>query len=264
MTFIAGRELRSMVRAPFRKRHYIAASRMLSTYVHPVDSVARYLFIGFGEYPHLSLVNSPAGVLELNTYSWHDMLTINEIFCRLDYRSDSTDKIFVDFGSNIGISAAYFLSRSKDSYAYLFEPLRFNIERLRKNLQPFEGRYTLSEVAVGPSEGTVEFGWEETGRYGGVGMETGNSVSVRCVDSNKVLEGILAKHGRIDVLKIDIETLEEAVTTRIPLEIAKKIKKVYVEYAFASNPLSRTHRMSQYSWVSQFANLDLTGRGPRA
>jgi hypothetical protein len=64
---------------------------------------------------------------------------------------------------------------------------------------------------------------------------------VECVDSNKILEGIIAMHDRIDILKIDIETLEEPVTSRIPLEIAKKINKVYVEYAFASNPLGRVN-----------------------
>jgi hypothetical protein len=117
----------------------------------------------------------------------------------------------------------------------------------------------LSEVAVGLAEGEVEFGWEESGRYGGVGRTTGQFISVKCVDSNKVLEAIVARHGRIDVLKIDIETLEESVTARIPIEIAKNIRKIFVEYAFASNPLKRTHRMTQYGSVAQFTNLGVTG-----
>ena len=166
---ILGRELSSVLKAPFSKRHYIAAINSFSVYVYPIDAFGRYL-LNHGNYPHTVLVKSKLGNIQLSVYSYHDMRTINEIFCRLDYLSDDTDKVFVDFGSNIGISAAYFLTRSSNSHAYLFEPLGFNIERLRGNLKPFEDRYTLSEVAVGLSEGQVEFGWENTGRYGGVGM----------------------------------------------------------------------------------------------
>jgi FkbM family methyltransferase len=224
---------------------------MPRVYVHLVEASGRY-FLGRGQYPDRIAVNTPMGVVELDVYSHHDMLTINEIFCRLDYKADASDKIIVDFGSNIGISAAYFLTRSKDSRVYLYEPLAFNIERLRKNLAAWPDRYTLSETAVGSSEGDVTFGWEESGRYGGVGMSTGNYVTVPCVDSNAVLAQVLERHGRIDVLKIDIETLEEIVTSRIPLEIAERIGKIYVEFAFATNPLEQTHSMTQYSTVAQF------------
>ena len=91
------------------------------------------------------MVHTPLDKIGLNVYSYYDMLTINEMFCRLDYRSDDTNRVVVDFGSNIGNSAACFLMRSADPHVYLFEPARgFNIERLRRNLKPFEGRYTLS------------------------------------------------------------------------------------------------------------------------
>ena len=77
---------------------------------------------------------------------------------------------------------------------------------------------------------------------------------MQCKDSNQILQNILEKHGHIDILKIDIETLEEAVTTRIPLEFAAKIKKIYVEFPFATNPLERTHTFRQYGTVAQFIN----------
>lgn len=157
MMQIGGRGLPNILAAPFSKTHYIAASNIFSVYVHPVDSFKRYL-LKTGDYPHIAMIKSPLGMLKLETYTYHDMLTINEIFCRRDYRADETDKVVVDFGSNIGISAAYFLTRTPGSHTYLFEPLKFNIERLLGNLKPFEGRYTLSEVAVGLSEGTAEFG----------------------------------------------------------------------------------------------------------
>ena len=44
----------------------------------------------------------------------------------------------VDFGSNIGISALYFLTRNPSVQVYLFEPVPSNIERLRENLKGYE------------------------------------------------------------------------------------------------------------------------------
>ncbi|MER9303828.1 FkbM family methyltransferase [Mesorhizobium sp. M0293] len=144
------------------------------------------------------------------------------------------------------------MTRSPDSFVYVYEPLGFNIERLRQNLARFEGRYKLHPIAVGTTNGTVEFGWEETGRYGGVGMKTGNYISVPCVDSNTVLGEAIAKHGGIDILKIDIETMERELTERIPFEFAKHIQRIYVEKSFDPNPLGRTHDYRQYGSVAQF------------
>lgn len=249
---IGGRPLSTLLAAPLRPQHYIAAANMFRVYKKPLELYHRYL-TGGGGYPATVEVRTPLGELALEVYSSHDVLTVNEIFCRGDYRSTASDTIFVDFGSNIGISAAYFLSRSPSAFAYLYEPLPRNVERLRRNLRAFEGRYSLAVQAVGLANGAVSFGWEETGRYGGVGKETGCSVEVDCVDSNDALAGVIARHGRIDVLKVDIETLERQVVERIPVALAERITRVFVEYQFASNPLARTHQMRQYGSVARFA-----------
>jgi FkbM family methyltransferase len=252
---IATRDPGIVLHALFQPQHYIALRNMLRVYRKPADAFGRYL-LGRGEYPAEIVVDTPAGPLSLTTYSHHDILTVNEIFCRLDYPATAGDRIIVDFGSNIGISAAYFLASAPHSFLYLFEPLRSNTNRLRDNLRPFGGRYELNEIAVGQADGEVDFGWEETGRYGGVGLRTGQYVSVASRDSNKILEDILARHGRIDILKIDIETLERQVTERIPVAIARNIGRVYVEYPFDSNPLEQTHTYRQYGSVAQFVNKE--------
>lgn len=158
----------------------------------------------------------------------------------------------VDFGSNIGISAAYFLSRDRDSRVYLFEPLPGNIEKLRKNLAPFEGCYTLEEAAVGEADGEVDFDWEQTRRFGGVGIQIGNYIKVKYLDSNRALETVLSAHNRIDILKIDIESLEKQVTERVLLELARQIGKIHTELAPKSNPLEQTHHCVPYGTVAQF------------
>jgi hypothetical protein len=76
---------------------------------------------------------------------------------------------------------------------------------------------------------------------------------VNCLDSNEVLGRILERHGKIDVLKIDIESLEHEVTERIPVDFVRKISKIFVENRFASNPFADTHRYRQYGSVAQFS-----------
>lgn len=248
---IAGRRASTILRALAQKQHYIAAATMLKQSGEPLRFFARYV-LGTGRYPCTTVVKTPIGPLTLKLWCRDDVLTVNEIFFRQDYYSDARDQVIVDFGSNIGISAAYFLSRSSTAFAYLYEPLPQNAERLRQNLRPFEGRYAFEQVAVGPSKGEFEFGWEETGRYGGLGQKTGNYMHVPCLDAGQVVENILQRHGCIDVLKIDIETLEEDVVRKIAGDLAARIKNVYVEFRFPANPLANTHQARQYGSVCQF------------
>jgi FkbM family methyltransferase len=247
---IGGRNVGTLAKSLLEPRHYIAAGNMVRKYDAPVDMFRRYL-TNDGDYPYTARVRTPTSLLELETYSPHDVLTINEIFCREDYRADAGDKIIVDFGSNIGISAAYFLSRGLGALAYLFEPLQTNVERLQHNLRRFPDQYVLQQTAVGPEEGEVQFGVEDTGRYGGVGVATGKTITVPCVSSRKVLEEVVERHGRIDVLKADIEGLEGAIIADIPPALARNIGKIYVEFIFDENPLPATHHFRQYGDIAQ-------------
>jgi FkbM family methyltransferase len=223
---------------------------MIRVYKHPPDAVWRYTFKS-GSYPHEFALATPLGEISATAYTPDDLLTINEIFCRQDYACTTTDRVFVDFGSNIGISALYFLSRHKENLVFCFEPLAQNCERLRGNLSSFAGRYQLQECAVGLGDGKVRFGCEPTGRYGGIGMETGTSIEVWCRDANDVLDEVLAEHQRIDVLKIDIEKLEREVLERIGPERLRRIGAIFIEQRFGCNPLP-THLWQQYGGVARF------------
>lgn len=248
---VAGRKVGKIATALVQRRHYVAARNMLRLYDHPARMFVRYL-AGTGEYPYTVRLRTPQSWLALRLNSAHDLLTVNEIFCRDDYHADGSEEVVVDFGSNIGISAAYFLTRTPTAFAYLFEPLPSNVAKLKDNLHPFEGRYELRELAVGVSDGEVEFGWEDTGRYGGVDAHLEHSITVTCVNSQTVLKEIIGKHGRIDILKIDIEGLEAQVIDNIPPSLARNINKLYVEYVFDTNPLAETHDLKQYGDIAQF------------
>lgn len=251
---LGGRDVGTVAKSLVERRHYHAALKMVRLYEQPAQMFRRYLTEG-GDYPFTARVKTPSGWLNLQLFTPHDVLTVNEIFCREDYLAESDDTIVVDFGSNIGISAAYFLSRGPNVHTYLFEPLPANVERLQTNLAKFGDRYTLEQVAVGPADGEVEFGWEETGRYGGVGAATGHSIVVASRNSTSILDGVISRHGRIDVLKVDIEGLEEAVITGIPSTLARHIRKLYVEYVFDDNPLADTHSLTHYGQIAQFTRL---------
>jgi FkbM family methyltransferase len=227
---------------------------MLRTYRHPIDAYRRYLF-GAGDYPAEISLKTPTGDICLLAYSHDDMLTVNEVFCREDYFAAGNEEVFVDFGSNIGISAAYFLTRSSRGFAYLYEPVPRNLERMRSNLAFLDGRFAVEGVAVGTATGIVGFGIEETGRYGSIGGQTGPRIEVQCLDSNDILQAIVARHGKIDVLKIDIEGLEGVVVSRILPVLRTKIGTIYAECRFAENPLTDTHAYRQYGSVAQFRRL---------
>jgi len=217
----------------------------------PIDFIRRYV-TGRGSYPTAIILMTPAGKLRLNCYSPDDVQTINEIFFREDYRVDDDVNVIVDFGSNIGFSCAYFLSRDRQAFCYAFEPLAQNVERLRSTLAPFRDRYELAATAVGTTEGVVSFGWEPTGRYGGIGQLTGKYIEVPCRDSNAVLDEIITRHGEIGLLKVDIETMEKVVVSRIPTHLAERIKHIIVEFPFKKNPLSATHHMRSGHFLTRF------------
>jgi FkbM family methyltransferase len=240
-----------VLKAFVRPSNYTGVLKIFALCRQPVSFLRRYV-ANTGAYPANIGLRTPIGPVELDTYSPDDIQTVNEIFFRGDYDCGKNHKIIVDFGSNIGISVIYFLTRNSEAKCYAYEPLAQNISRLKKNTKSFVDRVELAEAAVGEADGTVRFGWEPTGRYGGINRETGRMIEVPCRDSNAELARILEMHSEIDVLKVDIETMEEAVVNRITPEIACHIKHLVVEFPFTENPLAATHDMSVDVAITRF------------
>ena len=237
------RSARAALQALVKPGNYTGLVKTFVNCSSPLDFLKRYLR-NAGDYPAQFRIRTPIGVVKLTAFFPDDVMTINEIFFRGDYGDDRKARVVVDFGSNIGISALYFLSRNPECSVYCFEPVAQNITRLKANLAGFEGRYVLREVAVATADGNVEFGCEPTGRYGGIGKKTLETIVVPAVDSNRALADILERHDRIDLLKIDIEELEYPITARITDEIAQRIGRIVIENHFPANPLPATHTMT--------------------
>ena len=205
---------------------------------------ARAYFLGGGVYPWRCSVRTPQGVVSPTTYSHHDVFTVQEIFCRGDYRLPADARVVVDIGSNIGISALYFLTRSPEVRVHLFEPDPRNAERLRANLAPFQGRWTLNQEAVGDRDGIVSFGREPTGRYGGVGVAGAEQIEVPCRHVDNVLREVLVRDGRIDFVKIDTEGLETATVAAMDRSLLGAIGCVCFETRTPFNPWPERFAMS--------------------
>ncbi len=233
---ILGRPASWFVRAPFETAHYVAVANTARVYPEPWENFKRYAFMK-GDYPYTCRVRTPIGEVGIKLFGPHDMMTVNEVFARLDYSAPATVRTVVDVGSNIGVSAAYFLTRNASCRTYLFEPNPMNVPRLRENLARFEGRYTLDESAVSDFAGTVEFGIEATGRYGGIGKDLEGAVSVRCREINDVLDQVLGEREAIDILKIDTEGHEVRTIAAIRPDLLRRVRLIYFETEEPAPPL---------------------------
>jgi len=251
MLKIGGRSLARIASALAQKQNYAALVGLLKHCPDFLDSFSRYLFMT-GDYPAQIRIDTPTGRIAPILYHSDDIMTVNEVFFRGDYAAGCNIRTVVDFGSNIGISALYFLSRNHDCRVYLFEPLKRNTERLHHNCQEYQGRYKLTPCAVGLSNGLVKFGCEPTGRYGGIGLPLEDSVDVQCLDEREVIDEILAERGAIDILKIDVEGLESALIHHLTARQLKHIGCIYAECRYDAELPGFTKR--QYGAVAQFVN----------
>jgi FkbM family methyltransferase len=232
---LGGRPPRLIVRSIAEPDHYVALARMVRLYP-AFPRVAKRYFVGGGRYPYACRVRTPTGLVSPLLYSHHDVFTIHEIFGREDYRAGPDLGVAVDIGSNIGISALYFLTRNRVSRCYLYEPVPRNTERLRRNLASFESRYSLEEVAVAADEGIVDFTIEPTGRYGGIGVSGTDRIVVPCRAIADVVASVLEREGEIDLLKIDIEGAEIEAVKAIPEAQLARIRTICFETTTPLNP----------------------------
>lgn len=256
---LGGRPLGFVLHQLAEPDNYRSALRIPSTAVKPLDFARRY-FLGGGDYPATCPVRTPNGIAAPTVYSHHDVFTVNEVFCRLDYRLAADAVNVVDIGSNIGISALYFLTRSPRVRCHLFEPDPRNVERLRGNLAGYEDRYVLHQVAVADSSGPVSFGREASGRYGGVGVAADEQIEVDCMHIDDVLRGALEDADRIDLLKIDTEGLETRTVAAIDPDLLERIDAIVFETtSVPPNPAPGSFALSYAAYTAR-----LTRRSPRA
>lgn len=218
--------------APLRAHNYRTAASLLKTFPDPLAVAWRYL-TGRGSYPYQVRVRTPLGSVELDLHSAHDLLTVNEIFNRVDYPADERTQVVVDIGANIGVSATYFATRSATTRVYSYEPSPVNLDRLEANVARFGDRVTVIPKAVGPTAGKLKFDAEPIGRYGRLLDDTRphseNAIEVDVLTLDHVLAEVLDREPHIDVLKIDTEGAEIPTIAAADSELLARVGVIYAE-----------------------------------
>ncbi|GGF51847.1 hypothetical protein GCM10011519_27360 [Marmoricola endophyticus] len=222
--------LRRGVLDPTRYRSVLELLRLSR---RPLTTLRRYVDADAGEYPWTTTVRTPTGPLALRLPHPHDVRTLNEVFFRRDY-GDAAPRVVVDVGANIGVASAYFLSRRPDAVVHCWEPVLANLSTLRHNLGPYADRAVVHESALAPAAGLAAFRVEAVGRYSGLAdyyehdLET-ETVEVTCEAVGPELEEVIARHGGIDLLKIDTEGSETALLAAVPDDLLPLIGTVAYE-----------------------------------
>lgn len=240
---LGGRPASLILRSALERQQYAGLLRMRGLYPDPLAFARRYL-LGTGDYPYAQPVVTPAGRISPTLRSHHDAITLQEVFARQDYRAGADLGTVVDLGSNIGLSALYFLTRNDRSRVWCYEPVPGNVAALRANLAGYESRYTVREAAVADRAGMLEFGVEPSGRYGGLGAALQETIHVETREINDVLAEALAEAGAIDLLKLDTEGAEVASVRAIAPEHLRRIRTIVFETDERVNPDPARFRLS--------------------
>jgi FkbM family methyltransferase len=209
---VADRAIGRIATAPFEIRHWRALLGILRTFDSPAAAFLRYIS-NRGVYPWRVLLRTPMGPVLVTLWDRHDLLTVNEVFCRLDYGSGAARTV-VDIGGNRGFASLFFLTRDPQTRVWIYEPDAANVARLRETLSGFEGRYRLVEAAVTAREiSHVRF--VPQGRYGHIARSNEPGVQVPAVPIKRVVRDVARDVGSIDLLKIDTEGTERELVAAV-------------------------------------------------
>ena len=229
--------LQRVLRLALAKENLQAAGRFFSVYQHPVSALLQET--GALPVSPVQPIKTPVGPLNLNVGGRDDLATISSMYCRYDYLGDPEANVVIDIGANVGIAAAYFLSRSKSpNFLYAYEPAPRNLALLRPNMALFApGSVQIFPAAVGTAAGRAVFHLENTGKFGGLidneHTRGGETLDVELIAINDILEMVMAKHGRIDVLKVDTEGTERDLIRAIDPKFLPHIKTLFVDISEA-------------------------------
>jgi FkbM family methyltransferase len=231
--------------------NYSAVPRFFRVHRHPVRVLIQDVF-SIGSYPRTLAVKTPTGVVSAQLFSPADLSTLNLVFCRQDYYLPEDTKVVVDIGSNIGLSSMYWLTRNRESRVYCYEPAPTSYERLLGNLRPFEGRFEAHCEAVSNFHGSASLGIEASGVNSSLERKSADSVKCQVVHINEVLEPVLRRHGRIDVLKVDSEGHEFRTFQAVDQEYWKHIRCINVGCHGVAESIPKDYRYSKLASAERY------------
>ncbi|MEE4206492.1 MAG: FkbM family methyltransferase [Erythrobacter sp.] len=216
-------------------------ARIFAVFENPVAVLAAIIR---RKAPENVVVRTPTGPVILAMRNFESLKTAFSVFCRGDYPvTGESSHFFVDIGSNVGVAAAFFLSRHRDNRAICCEPDEANLAFLRRTLAQFGDRVTILEKAIGPQAGIGELHRSEDGKYSSL-IDAGVTVAtqeVEIVAFSDILGRAVAMGASDIVLKIDIEGLEPALVQSVDFADYPAISRIIVESLECSERIERSH-----------------------
>lgn len=223
------RDVLRIVKAPFQWRHWRALSRMVTTYDQPIAALTRYLTNSDDGWPWTVRLHTPRGPVSVMLRDRHDLLTVNEIFCRQDYGHDIGSGVVLDIGANVGLAALWWLTRNDQVFVYCYEPDPANIAQLRRNLHGFQSRYHLTEKAVTPDDVT-SLRFVPAGRYGHTAREDESGIELPAIGIAQAVSSVLSTREVIDLVKIDTEGSEPTLVAALTQSSnARAVRRIVFE-----------------------------------
>jgi hypothetical protein len=160
---IAGRSAGLILRTAADPAHVQGLLGSVRVYEQPLYSILRYSSAR-GRYPWVVRLRTQLGPRQVRCRSWHDLVTVHEVFARRDYAVGSAPATMLDCGANIGVTALWALTLRPDAEVHCVEPVEPNVTELSRNLAGLEDRYSVETTAVAGEAGEVDFGLEPSGR----------------------------------------------------------------------------------------------------
>lgn len=180
-------------------------------------------------------INSPIGKFRLKIRNRKTARVFYSLFIREDYKITNNAQNIIDIGSNIGISALYFLSRNHLNKIISIEPDPNNIIFLRKNLEQskFQDRYKIIEKAIDDEAGNQKLSIVENGVNTSLIKRQRNLlkiIDIEVITFDELIQNCSFFDPKLYlVLKIDIEGAEERVLRSINFRKYNSIRKIILE-----------------------------------
>lgn len=233
------------------RNNYKAIPRFLEVHHRPFRVMLEEI-LSLGGYPRTIAIKTPTGPVEVELFSAADLSTLNLIFCRQDYYVPENARVVVDVGSNIGLSALFWLTRDNRSFVYCYEPAPISYDRLTANLRNFKHRIEARREAVSNFSGLAQLGLEPSGVYSSLDLSSTQSVDCRVVHINDILGPVIERHGQVDVLKLDSEGHELRTLEAIAPDYWKHIRCINVDCRGASQFVPRDFRRDHVASAERF------------
>lgn len=151
-----------------------------------------------------------------------------DIFRDENYKTNLNGEnlVVMDCGANIGCSAIYFAtSYNNVKRIYCYEPVKENIEYLKKNINTnnLKDKIIIIQKGISNKNELVNFTIEGVTSH----KTKGKGIKVELLNFDNEIKKIINKEGKLDLIKLDIEGAEKEILKKS--KYLNKVKNLIIE-----------------------------------